>query len=319
MRTVVEIVDWGAPPVTARRQDSAPSPGDVVVRLLAAAINPVDIAIASGRFYGDVPALPFIAGAEAVGEVIAGSPHLLGRRVWCLATSGCFATEFAIPASRTIIVPEGVDDATAVALGIGGLPGWMGVRERGALGPGETVLVLGCGGAVGQVAIHAARESGAGRVVGAARSASGRQRALDRGADTVVDLGTSGDLVAELRDACGGGADLVIDPLWGAPALAALAILRPDGRLVQIGNAAGPTAEIPAGTLRGGRLDIRGYSVFREPFADLGRAYAELVAVARRASGPLAEIHTSSLNDAARAWARQRDGADGVKQVLVTD
>ncbi len=317
MRTAVEVVEWGAPPRTVLRSDPSASQGDVVVRLLAAAINPVDIAIASGRFYGDVPALPFVSGAEAVGEVIAGPAALRGRRVWCLATSGCFATEFSIPATQTVGVPEGVDDATAVALGIGGLPGWMGVRERGALVPGETVLVLGAGGAVGQVAVHAARVSEAGRVVAAARSASGRQRALDLGADAVVDLGVSRDLAAQMREACEGGADVVIDPLWGPSALAALSVLRQGGRLVQIGNAAGPTAAIPAGTLRGGRLDIRGYSMFREDTADLARAYGELVDSAQRVSHPLGTVRTSSLADAADAWGRQRDGADGVKQILI--
>jgi NADPH:quinone reductase len=317
MRTVVEIAEWDAPPVTAVREDPSLAAGDVAVRLLAAAINPVDIAVASGRFYGDAPALPFVAGAEAVGEVIAGPAGLRGRRVWCLATSGCFATEFSIPATQTVPVPDGVDDTTTVALGVGGLPGWMGVRERGALAPGETVLVLGAGGAVGQVAVHAARISGAGRVVAAARSASGRQRALDLGADAVVDLDPSDDLAMKMREACEGGADVVIDPLWGLPALAALSVLRQGGRLVQIGNAAGPTAAIPAGTLRGGRLDIRGYSVFREATADLARAYGELVDSAQRASRPLGTVRTSSLVDAAAAWGRQRDGADGVKQILI--
>jgi NADPH:quinone reductase-like Zn-dependent oxidoreductase len=319
MTTAIQVAEWGGLPTVALDPGAQSSGGEILVRLTAAAVNPVDIAIASGRFYGDLPALPYIVGAEAVGEVIEGPADLLGRRVWCLATSGLWASRFTVSAEQVVQVPEGIDDVTAVTLGIGGLPGWMGVRERGALSPAETVLVLGAGGAVGQIAIHAAVSSGAGRVVGAARSASGRERARVAGAEAVVDLSDPDGLSARIHTACEGSADLVIDTVWGEPALTAIGAMARGGRLVQIGNAAGATVAIPAGPLRGGRLDIRGYSVFRESHADLTRAYRELAESVRGLDRSPIATKVRPFAEITDAWCHQRDASDGVKQVLVPD
>ena len=286
----------------------------------AAAVNPVDIAIASGRFYGDLPALPYVVGAEAVGEVLEGPVELLGRRVWCLATSGLWASQFTVTAEQAVPVPDGIDDVTAVTLGIGGLPGWMGVRERAALSPGETVLVLGAGGAVGQIAIHAARSSGAGRVVGAARSASGRERARVAGADAVVDLSVGDDLPARIRAACAGPADVVIDTLWGDPAIAAIAVMGRGGRLVQIGNAAGATAAIAGGAAAGRATRHSWLSrSFARAHTDLTRAYRELAESVRRLDRSPITTKVRPFAEITDAWCHQRDASDGVKQVLVPD
>ncbi len=84
------------------------------------------------------------------------------------------------------------------------------------------MLVLGATGALGSVAVQAARLLGAGRVVAAALGGPGFERLERLGADVVVALDGPGDPVAALRDATEGGADVVVDPLWGAPALAAM-------------------------------------------------------------------------------------------------
>jgi len=304
----------GAAPEPAEVPEPAPAAGRALVAVRAASINPVDLAIAAGRFYRPVPDPPYVPGAEGVGEVVASDRHQPGTRVWCLAMTGCLAEAVSAPAELVAPVPDELDDAVAAGLGIAGLAGWMPVRERGGLRAGENVVVLGAGGVVGQVAVQASRAIGAGFVVGVARSEDGRERALRLGAD--VALPTGPGLAEALREACPDGADLVVDALWGPSAAAALGAMRRGGRLVQVGNAERPAVEVVAGPLRGGRLDVRGFSVFSEDPADVVRAYADLAAAAARGEVRL-EIERCGLDDAPAAWARQAAGTGGAKLVVV--
>ena len=219
-------------------------------------------------------------GAEAAGEVVESSSLPAGTPVWCLPMTGGLAELVSVPDAAVVPVPDGVGLPLAAALGIAGLAGWIPVRDRGGLAPGETVVVLGAGGAVGQTAIRAARDGGAGRIVAAARSAAGRERATAAGADVAVPIDDG--LGEALRAACGEGADLVIDPLWGAPGTAAMGRCAGEAASSRWGAPPGPRARSPAGALRGGRLDIRGFSVFSEEPADVARAYADLAAAAAR-------------------------------------
>lgn len=305
----------GAAPELREIGAPAPEPGRALVRLRAAGLNPADLAIAAGRFYLPPPEPPFVAGCEAVGEVVESARYPAGTRVWCLQPTGCFADLLSCPDEALVPVPDGISDVTAAALGVAGLAGWMPVGHRGGMRPGETVLVLGASGAVGQVALQAARLAGAGRVVGAVRGADGAERVLAAGADEAVVLGGPDDAAA-LRAASGGGADLVIDTLWGEPLTAALGVLRRGGRIVQVGSGAAPVAALPAGPLRGGRLDVRGFSVFSERREDLHRAYAELASAAGRGEVrlPTEEV---PLACGPAAWTRQAQGTGGVKLVLV--
>ena len=312
----LSVLEWGATPVATEAPAPAASPGHALVRVRASPLNPVDIAIASGRFYLPIPDPPFVPGVEAVGEVVADGPLPAGTRVWCLVTLGGLGEVVAVPHERLIPVPDGIDDPLAAALGVAGLAGWMPVRERGALAPGETVVVLGAGGVVGQIALQAARAGGAGRVVAVARSATGRDRALRNGAD--VALPTGDDLPGALREACGEGADLVVDTLWGDSAAAAIGAMARRGRLVQVGNAESPMMPMVAGPLRGRRLDIRGFSVMVEEPADLARAYGELTAAVVRGALELdLQVETVARDDAPAAWERQVAGTGGSKLVVV--
>ncbi|MGD9573306.1 MAG: zinc-binding alcohol dehydrogenase family protein [Thermoleophilia bacterium] len=309
----LSIAEAGAAPVAADLPPPEPGPGDALVQVSRAAINPVDLAIASGRFPLPVPSPPYVPGAEVVGEVLRSEMLPPGTRVWGIGLTGGCAEVAVVPDDKLVPVPEGVGDDLAVALGIAGLAGWMPVLDRGALVPGETVVVLGAGGAVGQVAVQAARSAGAGRVVAAARSAGGRERALVLGADAAV---ATGDGLAEaLRAECPDGADLVIDPLWGASAVAALSCLSPRGRLVQVGNAESPVADVAAAALRFGLLDIRGFSVLVEDPARVRSAYAEIAAAALEGEVAML-VETVPLGEGPAAWARQASGAGGIKAAV---
>ena len=170
----------------------------------------------------------------------------------------------AIDPEVAIEVPDGVDDGLAVSFGISGLAAWLALTWRAELEPGESVLVLGASGVVGQIAVQGARLLGAGRVVAAARSEEGLAWAREQlGGDAVVELDEADDLTERLAEAAGGGFDVVIDPIWGTAAMAAIGALNQEGRLVQVGHSAGPTAEVPARLFRDKLARLIGHTNFK--------------------------------------------------------
>ncbi|HST38911.1 MAG TPA: zinc-binding alcohol dehydrogenase family protein, partial [Conexibacter sp.] len=289
--------------------------GQVVVTVTAAGVNPVDVARAAGTFYSGRAPLPFVAGGEGVGTL----PD--GRRVYFdrpVAPFGSIAERALVPQQATIELPDGLDDGLAVALGISGLAAWLPLAWRADLRPGETVLVLGATGVLGLIAVQAAKLLGAARVVAAGRDADALARAAALGADATVRLDGSGGaaLTEAFRDAAGGAVDVVVDPLWGAPAAAALGALGRGGRLIQIGQSAGATAELPSSAIRGTLAEVRGHTNFLAPAAVKEAAYRTLAEHA--AAGRIAvDVERLPLRDVGDAWARLQAGLHGRKLVLV--
>lgn len=313
-RMVVEIPAHGREPSVIERPEPERGPGESLVRLLAGGLNPVDLAIASGRFYLPVPTPPYVAGAEAVGEVVESDRFAAGTRVWGLLRTGAFAETFVAPDAALLEVPEGPSDEQAVAAGIAGLAGWMATVDRGGCRGGERVLVLGARGVVGQVAVAAARACGAARIVGVVRTSGDGQAVLDAGAHGWV-TSEPERLEERIEDRMQGTTDLAVDTLWGEPGRAAVRSLGLHGRSVQVGNAAGASVELPAGPLRARRIDIRGFSVFNEEPANIATAYARLCSLL--ASGELAlGIERVPFHEAPTAWERQGSGTGGSKLVL---
>lgn len=294
------IKAFGEPPTVESIPAPEPVEGGELIEVLLAGINPVDLAIGSGKFDAGAPPLPYTAGREGIGRTAD------GRVIWfdeVLFPTGSMAERAVIPAGHGVELPEGTEPERAIGFGIAGTAAWLGLEWRGGIEPGETVLVLGASGAVGQVAVQAARLLGAGRVVGAARSEAGRELVARLGADAVAST-ESDDLTADLREAGDGGVDLILDCLWGPPAVAAIGALRPRGRLVQVGNSAARTAELPAGPLRGGLYSILGHRNFWAPPEERARVFRLMCQHA--AAGELAlETEVLPLADAVEAWRRQ--------------
>ncbi len=281
--------------------DSPVGPAEVV-EVQIAGINPVDLAIASGKFDAGAPPLPYTPGMEGIGRTAS------GETVWfdsCHFPWGSIAERAVISEGSGITLPPGIAPERAIAFGVAGLAAWLSLEWRGELKDEETVLILGASGSVGQVAVQAARMMGAGRVVGMARSERGRERVLALGADAAI--GTDADpdsLVTLIREATDGGPDLVIDGLWGEPAAAALTAMKPRGRLVQVGNSAGTEAPITAGPLRGGLVSILGFRNFWAPREVQVESFGRMCSLAT--SGDLElEVEVLSLEDASKAWERQ--------------
>lgn len=305
MRAAVLLRHGATPRVEEFEEPKATEPGQVVAGVAAAGLNPVDIAIASGQFYGGVPPVPSVVGREGIARVEGGRLAYFDGPV---PPFGSLAERVVVQEDTLIELPEGLDPAQAVAFGIAGVAAWLALEWRAELQEGETVLVLGATGPVGQIAVQAARLLGASRVVAAGRNSEGLRRARELGADAMVRLGDQDDLAGAFREAAGGeGPNVIVDPLWGEPAVAAMHAAAPRARLVQIGQSAGAEATIPSAAVRGKLLAILGHANFAAPPEVKRAAYTRMAQHA--AAGELsADFEAVPLADAADAWERQRSG-----------
>jgi NADPH2:quinone reductase len=171
---------------------------------------------------------------------------------------------------------------------------------------------------VGQVAVQVAWLNGARRVVAACRFPAAAARARELGADDVVLLDTDDvdQLTKRFGQASDGGADLVVDPLFGAPAEAAARALKPFGRLVNLGSSAAPTATFDSATVRGRSLQLLGYTNNALTGDQRDTALQQVVRLA--VDGKLSvDYDTVALADVAEAWARQAAGTR-IRRYVVT-
>jgi NADPH:quinone reductase-like Zn-dependent oxidoreductase len=294
-----------------------------LLQIVAAPISPLDLLCASGKSYFGTPRLPYIPGVQGIGVVLEADELAFGQRVWFSCDAGMkpgdgsMAGYCVVDESATLVLPEQIETDLAAALGLSAIAAWMALTWRGQLAPGEQVLVLGASGALGQVAVQAAKVLGAGRVIAASRDEIGRKRALERGADAAVDL--TGDDVDEISKriaaACDGPLHLVIDPVWGLPAEAAVRVLASHGRLVNIGSAAGSSVRFESALLRSKLHNILGYTNNALTHEQKGQALTELFkhAIAGRCT---VERETMDLARVAEAWERQA-GSARCKLILV--
>jgi NADPH2:quinone reductase len=295
---------------TLPRVEEIPDPGGTV-RVRAVALNPLDLSVAAGRFYGGHPPLPYIPGSEAIVELDDGT------RAWFFGDGagvqrdGTLAERALVKDERLIPVPDAVDDATAVALGLAGVAGW-GALRRGRIGSGDRVLVLGATGTAGSVALQGARTLGAERIVAAGRDAERLARTRELGADATVRLDGRDDLAARIKDACGGdGPTAVVDLLWNGPLVAASEAAARGARLVNVGQSAGPEAPLTSAAIRGKELELLGFSNFARTPDELRDLYLSLLEHAQAGEIRVA-VETFTLDELDEAWRRQAAGAKAV-------
>jgi NADPH2:quinone reductase len=302
MRAAV-IEHYGEPPVL-REMPEPKTDGTGVVEVIAAPLNPVDLSIASGKFYAGSPPPPYVPGGEGVGRLLQNGNA--GPRVYFRAAmpNGSLAERAVVSRNETVSIPDAVPDGVAAGLGIPGIAAYLALTRRAQLKAGETVLVLGASGVLGAIAVQLARLLGAGRIVAGARDEQALARSRGLGADATVDLQQVDGLTERIREASGGQLQVVIDPIWGIPGVAALEAMSPFGRFVQLGQSAGPEAVVKSGVVRGRYLSILGYGSFLVPWEDQAAAYRTLLDYV--VAGQLkVEFEVLPLEAAPDAWKRQ--------------
>jgi NADPH:quinone reductase-like Zn-dependent oxidoreductase len=303
-----KLVEWAAP---------APGDGEVLVEVTAAPITPLDLLCASGTSYFGTPATPYVPGVQGIGT------HG-GRAFWFPTTAGMrpgdgsMAATVAVAEADLVPLPDGVDPVLMAALGLSAVAAHMALSWRGELAAGEQVIVLGGGGVVGQSAIQLARAAGARRVVAGSHSPEGHARAEKAGVDAVVALDTSDvdELTRRFESAVDGPVDLVLDPVFGAPAVAAARSLRPGGRWVNLGASAAETAPVTSSLLRSKSLRLLGYT--NNELTPEQRAEAVAFVAARAATGALTVTHERVTPPAVPAtWAGHAAGTASLRSVVV--
>jgi NADPH2:quinone reductase len=165
-----------------------------------------------------------------------------------LAEYGCF------DAARALALPDAMTHEAAAAFQIAYGTSHLALSHRAKLQPGETLLVLGAAGGVGAAAVEIGHAMGA-RVIACASGPAKLEAARAAGADHLINTETD-----DIREACKafGGADVVYDPVGGAPFKAAMRACRPEARILTIGFASGDVPQIPANHLLVKNLTVMG-------------------------------------------------------------
>jgi NADPH2:quinone reductase len=240
---------WGPPEqlVVEDVPGRDPGPGEVRVRVRAAGVNFPDVLIIQKK-YQVQPALPFTPGSEAAGEVIsvgAGVTHVkAGDPVIAFAGIGSFAEELIAPADKVVPMPPGMSFEVAAAFTLTYGTSWHAVRDRAALKPGETMLVLGAAGGVGLSAVEIGKAIGA-RVIAAASTEEKLAVCREHGADATINYETEDLREAIKRETGGKGPDVIYDPVGGKFAEPAFRSIGWRGRYLVIGFANGNIPALP--------------------------------------------------------------------------
>lgn len=229
------------------RPDPEPRPGQVVVAVRAAGVNYVDALFVQG-LYQIKPPLPFTPGGEVAGDVVAVGEGVdgvaVGDRVLAMTGLGGFASHVAVSALSVIPIPESLSYGQAAGLVQSYGTMLFSFTRRTQLRAGEWVLVLGAGGGIGLAAVDLARHLGA-QVIAAASTPEKLEAARAAGAVATIAYEEE-DLKVRARELSGGGVDLVVDPVGGRFADAALRATTWMGRYLVIGFAGGDIPRLPA-------------------------------------------------------------------------
>lgn len=277
----IRVHEFGGPEVLRFEEVPTPHPGqgEVMVRMHAIGVNPVETYIRAGT-YARLPALPYTPGNDGAGvvEQIADSVTEFkpGDRVYTSGSlSGTYA-EFALCNAKQVHpLPENVSFAQGAAMGTPYATAYRGLFQRADAKPGETVLVHGASGGVGTAAVQLARACGL-RVFGTAGTDGGRTLAREQGAHEVFDHHAP-DHFEQIMNATGGrGVDVIVELLANVNLGKDLTILAKGGRVAIIGSRG--RVEINPRDAMQRDVDLRGVVLPNTPPAEMASIHAALVA-----------------------------------------
>jgi NADPH:quinone reductase-like Zn-dependent oxidoreductase len=296
---------------------------EMLVHVLAAGLHPRVRSQANGSHYTSTDELPLVPGIDGVGR---GPDGRLRYFVLPDTAMGAMAEQTVIDTRRSVVLPDSTDPVAVAAAMNPAMSSWVALRQRVPFQAGQDVLVLGATGNAGQLAVQIAKLFGAGQIIAAGRDPQRLASLPALGATATVPLGATPAAAAKADGAAkrlgqtAADVDVVLDYLWGEPAVAAMvAILtnRSDrGKpltWIEIGSVAGATAAIPSAALRQARLQIvgsgQGSVSTREYLAEL-HALADAIA-----AGTLdIDARAVPLAHVEQAWA----AADANHRVVLT-
>lgn len=257
-----------------------PGPGQVRLKVGAAALNFLDTLMIEGK-YQVKPPFPFTPGVEVAGVVDAvgeGCRLKVGDAIAASIGTGGYAEYAIADEPKTALLPDGVDLAVAATMPIVYPTAHLCLKDAGRMKPGETVLILAAAGGVGLAAIQLAKAWGAGRVIAAAGGEDKLKICAEYGADSLVDYRRR-DWVDQVKAIAPKGVDIVIDMVGGEEAEQGVRTLAWRGRFIVVGFAGGTIPKIPANRLLlnaasaigvfWGGLTQREPELAREVYADL--------------------------------------------------
>jgi NADPH2:quinone reductase len=277
----IRVAAFGEPEVLKLEEVPTPQPGpnEVLVRIHAAGVNPVETYIRAGT-YARLPELPYTPGNDGAGAVeqigADVSEFKVGDRVYTAGSvSGTYA-EFALCKKDQVHpLPANVSFAQGAAMGTPYATAYRGLLQRAAAKPGETVLVHGASGGVGTAAVQLARAHGL-RVFGTAGSDEGLKLVREQGAHEMFDHRASDHFEKIMKATGGHGVDVIVEMLANVNLGKDLTILAKAGRVVIIGSRG--RAEVnPRDTMQRDS-DVRGMILPNTPPAQLASIHAALVA-----------------------------------------
>jgi NADPH2:quinone reductase len=296
-------------------------PGEVLVRLAYASLNPADRLLIEGRYPG-AGTLPLTVGRDGSGTVEdpgtskrfrRGDPVIVLRSEIGITRQGTLAEMVSAPEDVLAPVPGGWSMEEAAAAPLVYLTSWKALVIQGGLKRGETVLVTGASGGVGIASVQLGNTLGA-RVIALSRDAGKRDKLLALGATTVID-DSAEDLSARVAEASGGGPDLVIENLGGPRLAEHVAMVNMNGRVMVIGLLAGRKSELDMGLVLFKQVRIEGVHVGRFTPAEAQSAWRAVVAAMDGARARPVLDKTFAMQAVPEAFARLAGGHLG--KVLV--
>lgn len=300
----IRIHEFGGPEVLRLEDVPAPKPGpgEVLVQVKAAGVNPFEAYIRAGT-YPVKPELPFTLGPDAGGIVAEAGPGVAGieqgARVYTAGTiTGSYA-EFALCRSAQVHpLPPNVSFSQGAAVNVPCATAYRALFYRAQAQPGETVLIHGASGGVGTAAVQLARAHGL-TVIGTAGTAEGRELVCSEGAHHALDH-HSPDYLDKLREITGGrGVDVIIEMLANVNLGKDLTAVARSGRVVIIGSRG--TVEINPRDAMSRDAAVLGMTLWNTPEKELAAIHAALVAGLENGTLKPVVGRELSLADAARA------------------
>ncbi len=268
MRKIV-IHSFGEPTVMQVETVATPSPGadEILVKMSAIGINPVDTYIRSGK-YGNLPQLPYTPGFDGAGTIVAMGKNItryaLGERVYLSGSiSGTYADHALCTVDQVHLLPAGLTFAQGAALGIPYATAWRALFQIAQVRPGQTLLIRGASGGVGIATTQLAQSAGL-HVVGTAGSDSGKRLVASNGADLVVNH----DAISEIMHFTNGvGPNVIIEMLANVNLQSDIEIAARWGTVVIVGNRG--TVSIDPRLIMSKELTLRGVLLLAAASKDL--------------------------------------------------